>query len=88
MTSKELENLEKRVEKLENIYETINKLTLQVEKLAMETKYSREDLNKVISRVDVLEHKPAQKYDSIVMTTITGIVSALIGALMALIIRK
>ena len=86
--SKELENLEKRVEKLENIFDTINKLTLQIEKLAMETKYSREDLNKVINRVDILEHKPEQRYDNIVMTLITGIVGAIAGAIMSLIIRK
>lgn len=86
--SKELENLEKRVEKLENIFDTINKLTLQIEKLAVETKYSREDLNKVINRVDILEHKPEQRYDNIVMTLITGIVGAIVGAIMSLIIRK
>lgn len=81
------ENLEKRVEKLEHIYETINNLTLQVEKLAIETKYSREDLNKVMSRLDVLEHKPEKRYDSIVTTAITGVVGAIIGAIMSLIIR-
>lgn len=84
---KEFENLEKRVEKLEHIYETINNLTLQVEKLAIETRYSREDLNKVINRVDVLEHKPEKRYDSIVTTAITGMVGAIIGAMMSLIIR-
>lgn len=85
---KELENLEKRVEKLENIFETINKLTLQIEKLAIETKYSREDLNKVISRVDILEHKPEKRYDTAINTIITGVLSALVGALMAFILRK
>lgn len=84
---KAFENLEKRVEKLEHIYETINNLTLQVEKLAIETKYSREDLNKVINRVDVLEHKPEKRYDSIVTTAITGMVGAIVGAMMSLIIR-
>lgn len=86
--SKELEHLEKRVEKLENIFATINKLALQIEKLAVETKYSREDLNKVINRVDILEHKPEQRYDNIVMTLITGVVGAVVGAIMSLIIRK
>ena len=84
---KAFENLEKRVEKLEHIYETINNLTLQIEKLAIETRYSREDLNKVMSRVDVLEHKPEKRYDSIVTTAITGVVGAIIGAIMSLIIR-
>ena len=84
---KAFENLEKRVEKLEHIYATINNLTLQVEKLAIETKYSREDLNKVMSRLDVLEHKPEKRYDSIITTAITGVVGAIIGAIMSLIIR-
>lgn len=84
---KELENLEKRVEKLEKIFDTINNLTLQIEKLAIETKYSREDLNKVMSRVDVLEHKPEKRYDNIITTAITGVVGAIIGAIMSLIIR-
>ena len=35
---KEFENLEKRVEKLEHIYETINNLTLQVERVAIEAR--------------------------------------------------
>ena len=54
----------------------------------METKYSREDLNKVISRVDILEHKPEKRYDTAINTIITGVMSALIGALMAFILRK
>ena len=87
MTEKEFLNLEKRVEKLEDIFDIINKLTLQIEKLAMETKYSREDLNKVISRVDILEHKPEKRYDLAVTTIITGVVGAIIGALMSLILR-
>ena len=82
---KEFENLEKRVEKLERIFDIINNLTLQIEKLAIETKYSRE--NKVINRVDVLEHKPEKRYDSMVTTAITGVVGAIIGAIMSLIIR-
>lgn len=84
---KEFENLEKRVEKLERIFDIINNLTLQIEKLAIETKYSREDLNKVMSRVDVLEHKPEKRYDSIITTVITGVVGAIVGAMMSLIIR-
>ena len=84
---KEFENLEKRVEKLERIFDIINNLTLQIEKLAIETKYSREDLNKVINRVDVLEHKPEKRYDSMVTTAITGVVGAIIGAIMSLIIK-
>lgn len=85
---KDIENLEKRVEKLENIFDIINNLTIQIEKLAMETKYSREDINKVIKRVDELEHKPEKRWETVIASTITGIVGALIGAVMALITKK
>ena len=84
MNMTELENLEKRVEKLENIFDTINKMTVQIEKLALETKYSRQDLNKVITRVDALEKKPEKRYDTIVTSIITGVVGAIIGAIVAL----
>lgn len=85
---KDIENLEKRVGKLENIFETINNLTVQIERLAVETKYSREDINRLIERVDVLEHKPEKRYDTIITTIITGIVGAIVGAVMMLFLGK
>lgn len=81
---KDIENLEKRVEKLEQIFETVNTLTVQIEKLALETKYSREDLNKVIKRVDELEHKPEKRWETVVTSIMTGIIGAIIGAVVAL----
>lgn len=81
---KELENLERRVEKLENIFDTVNKLTVQIEKLALETKYSREDINKLIERVDLLEQKPAKRWDTVITSILTGIIGAVIGAIVAI----
>lgn len=81
---KELENLEKRVEKLENIFDTLNKMTVQIEKLALETKYSREDINKLITRVDTLEQRPVKKWDTAIASVLTGIIGAVIGAVVAL----
>ena len=81
---KDIENLEKRINKLENIYEVINKLSTSVEIIAIETKYLREDQNRLVKRVDNLEGKPEKRYDTVVTSIITGVVGAIIGAIVAL----
>lgn len=84
----EIKRLSQRIDKLENIYEVINKLSVSVEKLAIETKYLREDQNRLANRVDSLESKPEKRYDSAITAVITSVVGAIIGAIMALIIKK
>lgn len=76
------------MEKLEKIFETVNKLTIQIEKLATETMYLRKDQNELVNRVTTLEKKPEKRYDTIVTTIITGIISAVVGAVMAIVIKK
>ncbi len=87
MDEKYYKLLEQRVEKLEDVFEVINKLTVQIEKLAMETKYMREEQNKLMNRVDQLEHKPEKRYDLAINTIITGVIGSIIGAVMALIMK-
>lgn len=83
----EIKRINKRLEKLENIYDIINQLTISMEKLAIETKYLREDQNELVKRVNDLEKKPGKLVDTAVTSIITGIIGALIGAVMALIIK-
>lgn len=84
----EIKRINQRLDKLENIYEVINKLTVSMEKLAIETKYLREDQNALVNRVNILEGKPEKRWDTVIAAIITSVVGALIGAIMALIIRK
>lgn len=84
----ELDEINRRLDRLDNIFDTVNKLTIQIEKLALETKYMREDYNDLSNRVISLEQKPVKRYDTVVTSIITGIVGALVGALMAFFIRK
>lgn len=90
-----IEDLERRITKLENIYDTLTKMTINVEKIALELKYMRDDFTKLSNDVKAydkrlleLENKPVKRYDNAINTIITGVVSALIGALMAFILRK
>jgi SMC interacting uncharacterized protein involved in chromosome segregation len=84
----ELDEINRRLDRLDNIFDTVNKLTIQIEKLALETKFMREDYNDLSNRVISLEQKPVKRYDTVVTSIITGIVGALVGALMAFFIRK
>ena len=79
--SSELDDIRRRILKLEDIFENINKLTVQIEKLALETKYMREDYNDIDSRVMVLEQKPVKRYDTVVTTIITGLNGIVIGVI-------
>lgn len=90
-----IEDLERRITKLENIYDTLTKMTINVEKIALELKYMRDDFTKLSNdvksydkRLLELENKPVKRYNTAINTIITGVVSALIGALMAFILRK
>lgn len=80
----ELDDIRRRILKLEDIFENINKLTVQIEKLALETKYMREDYNDIDSRVMVLEQKPVKRYDTAVTTIITGLIGIVIGVITTL----
>jgi SMC interacting uncharacterized protein involved in chromosome segregation len=84
----ELDEINRRLDRLDNIFDTVNKLTIQIEKLALETKYMREDYNDLSNRVISLEQKPVKRYDTAITSVITTIVGAIVGAIIALIIRK
>ena len=80
----ELDDIRRRLLKLEGIFDTINKLTIQIEKLALETKYMREDYNDINSRVMILEQKPVKRYDTAITAIITGLIGIVIGVITAI----
>lgn len=84
----EIDEINRRLDKLEKIFDTVNTLTIQIEKLALETKFMREDYNDLSARVVNLEQKPVKRYDSAITTVITTLIGAIIGALVALVIKK
>lgn len=70
----EIAAIKVRLENLERIFCTIENLVINVEKLATETKYVREDLNKLSNRVTIVEEKPLKTYEKIKDTLIVGII--------------
>ena len=71
----------RRLDELEETVKKNSELVTAIEKLAMETKYMREDLNKTISRIEVLEQKDVKKWDKFKWLIVSGIVTIVLGYL-------
>lgn len=81
-----LGNYEKEIKGLNNIYKSINELTRSIDNLATETKYMREEqtelkdtIKSIDKRVDLIEKKPAEKWEKIVFYITTVIITAIMG---------
>lgn len=77
----EFNHLKEQVEKLEKIYDVVQRQIVIVEKLTLEMKYMREDQNSIEKRVQNLENKPVKRYDTI----ISNLISVAVGAFAAFI---
>ena len=60
-----------RIDNLENMVQTIQDLAISVKEIAMETKKNREDVNKIDSRLEEIEKKPAKRWDNLMTVIIT-----------------
>jgi len=72
-----------RIEKLENIMDTINELTASVQLLAVRMEAMQKEMEKQGKRLEVIEQEPADKWKSLTRTIITGVVSALVAYFLA-----
>lgn len=82
-----IRNLQERIDKLEHIFDVVNNLTVEIKQLALETKYIRIEQSKLSERVDVIEHKPEKRYDTIINTVLSTLTGGLVGALMAMLLK-
>ena len=74
---------EHRIEDLEESQKQIYDLTISVKELAISVKSMVEEQKKQGDRITKLEEEPAENWKNIKNTVITGIVSTLVGAVMA-----
>lgn len=88
----QIKTLFNSVNRLENITTEINKLALSIEKIATNQTAMLEQQKQLRNDVDQIRDQPAKDAHDIKMTVIkcvvSGVVSAIIGALLALIIIK
>jgi hypothetical protein len=80
-----LSDMDSRLKHLEDIYDIVNRQTSVTERLATEMRYFREDQGKLDKRVTNLEERPNKRFDSIVTTIISNVISLILGAVAVLI---
>lgn len=69
-----IDDLEKKVDTIQNLTLSVNKLAINMEQMLNEQKKQRED-------IDALKNEPADRWNSMKRTAFTTIVSAIAGAL-------
>ena len=78
-----LDEHERRIRGLEKGQDAIQQLTLDVAKISAMMDFLAEKMDKLDSKVEALEQKPAKRWDGLVTALITALAGALIGWLMA-----
>lgn len=76
--TEEIGSLKHRVSELEDLTDTIHKLALSVNELAVNMKNMIREQEIQGQRIATLEQKPAKRYDTIVTVIITALVSGII----------
>lgn len=88
----QLKTLEHRVDRVENISQELNKLTINIEKLTMSVNAIVKSQEKQADDIESLKLQPGRTakdmWIAIAKAAATAIVGALIGALIAIIIKK
>lgn len=68
-----------RVDTLEENVSVIQEIALSVRELATEMKNMKEEQRDIFSRLNRIEKKPAERFETIIKTALTAIVSAVLG---------
>lgn len=81
---------EKELSGLKQVYKSIQDLAISINNLTSETKYIRQDLGdlkedtkSINRRIDVIELKPAEKWDKVIWIIIASIITLLVGVIFA-----
>ena len=79
----QIKGLARRMDNLEKLTESVNKLAISVERLTSQQATTETQITALTGDVNELKDKPAKRWD----TVITAIISALIGAGITLLIK-
>lgn len=79
----EINSLKHRMSDVEDQSKAINKLALSVEKLALSVNYMHDEQRESIKRLEILENKPAKRWEQVVSLIITTLVGAIIGYILS-----
>ena len=80
----QIRGLESRMSNLEKLTESVHNLSISLERMTAKQEAMETQLTGVAGDVDELKEKPAKYWG----TVITGIISAAVGAIVAIILKK
>lgn len=78
-----LKSCKRRLDAVEKQQEAIHELAGSIKVMASEQKHQTEAINRLECKVDVLETKPAKRWDGLVDKLIWGIVGAVLAFMLA-----
>ena len=79
----QIKGLARRMDNLEKLTESVNSLALSVQRLTQQQQTTDGELTSLTNEVNEIKEKPAKHWDAVV----TAIISALVGAGIAMIIK-
>lgn len=82
MCNERHERIDARLKEAEEAIKENTSLVTAIKELAIETKYMREDMNKVIDRLTKLESRDSEKWDKFKWAIIAAIISSVVGILL------
>lgn len=77
----------KRLDRLEKTTEAVQELATSVKLMAQNLERMNEELEKQGQRLEKLEQQPADRWNTIIKTMLTAVVSALAGGFAAMLIK-
>ena len=86
--TEEIGSLKHRVNELEDLTDTIHKLALSVNELAVNMKNMIKEQETQGKRIETLEQMPVKRYDTITTVIITALVSGIISYILANILQE
>lgn len=72
----QIKTLFKSIESMGNLTETVQKLAISVERLALSLKCTEEKVGNIREDIDEIKQKPAKRWDSVVTTILTIVITA------------
>ena len=74
-----------RIDGLERMVDSVHQMAISINQIVTEIKALREDYEQVDVRLEELEHKPIKRYEAILNTLLSVIISGVAGYFLALI---
>lgn len=85
--TEQIKTLFTRSDEQHDLLESVHALAMSVKEMAMELKAMRKDVDSLRRDLDKVRDRPADNWRTIVKSAISGIVGALVGAAMLLLIK-